>query len=560
MIRLLGKGGMGEVYEVDHVKIGRRLALKRLLSQYAEDEAILTRFHREARAASMVGNRHIVEVTDMGELDDGSPYIVLELLEGEDLAAVLCRENALPIGRAVFIIQQACDALSAAHAKGIIHRDLKPENIFLLEGREHPDFVKILDFGISKIREGADGNNSLTSTGQALGTPFYMSVEQAHGQRDIDTRTDVYALGVILYRMLTGRLPFSSETYMSLMMEILTDEPPPPTLFRLDLPEALEQVVLKTLAKDRDDRFATVTELVQALEPFADHHDAPRLSEAALAEVDRAAVEDTDPEPEEEPEGDRPDSSPLTVPEVEAPGSADSPTPEASAADADEPSAAAVAEVEDRDEPVAAPRSRGRWLPSMIGAALFFVGLGAVLVARPDLVGGGSPSEPTAARETVAAVERSRPPASPTPAARDSETSAEPARAEVRIKIAAEPLSSRIFIGGVEYPNPTDASQPRSLTPVRIKVVAEGRRTVEQLAIFDRDRELSYRLEPGEGTDQLEPARTRRSSSKAAARRRPTPPEPAPEPATEAPEPAEPPSKAPSVYTGPSGQIRESFD
>jgi serine/threonine-protein kinase len=287
VMRLIGAGGMGEVYEVEHVRIGRRLALKRLLSKYTRDEHIVQRFHREARAATMIGHKHIVDVTDMGELEDGSPYLVLEYLEGEDLGALLRREGVLTIARTVHIMSQICDGLAAAHRLSIIHRDLKPENIFLLSNAEQPDFVKIVDFGISKVREGLDKARSLTTTGQALGTPVYMSIEQAHGKKDIDARADVYALGILLYRMALGCLPYRSENYMSLMVEILTGTPTPPTELRRDLPVKLEEVILKAMARERAERFQTTVELAEALQPFAELDGAPEMT---LSEEERASL------------------------------------------------------------------------------------------------------------------------------------------------------------------------------------------------------------------------------------------------------------------------------
>ncbi len=272
----IGEGGMGAVYEATHELIGRRVAVKCLHPQFASDAQVVARFQREAQASSMVGNEHIVDVTDMGRFPDGSPFIVLEFLEGQELGKLIERDGAQPLGRVVHILTQACRALGAAHAKGIVHRDLKPENIYLVERHDDPDFVKVIDFGISKMKEQAESlSGGLTKTGMALGTPYYMSPEQAQGLKDVDQRADVYALGVILFEALTGRLPFEADTYPLLMVKIMTEAPPPLRSYRPDLPLGLEQVAQQAMAKNRDERFRSVEELAAALAPFAHVNDEP---------------------------------------------------------------------------------------------------------------------------------------------------------------------------------------------------------------------------------------------------------------------------------------------
>jgi serine/threonine protein kinase len=210
IVRKLGEGGMGRVYEGEHILIKRRVAIKCLHAQYATDAEVVARFHREALAATSIGNEHIVEVTDMGRFPDGAVYMVLEFLEGRDLGDEIDANGPLAVGRAVRITRQICDALSAAHGKGIIHRDLKPENVYLIRRGRDSDFVKVLDFGISKFRDGTDG--AKTGTGVMIGTPHTMAPEQIEGLKDIDHRLDIYAIGVILYMALIGAPPFQAET------------------------------------------------------------------------------------------------------------------------------------------------------------------------------------------------------------------------------------------------------------------------------------------------------------------------------------------------------------
>ncbi len=237
VISRIGEGGMGVVYEVEHVLIGRRFALKTLSPLLAQDREVIARFHREARAAATIGDKHIIELSDMGHLPNGSSYIVLELLRGRDLTDELERSGPMPVSRAIKIATQCCRALGKAHEKGIVHRDIKPDNIYLDSRQESPDFVKILDFGISKIREAAVGLESglKTKTGATIGTPYYMSPEQACGET-VDQRTDIYAMGVVLFQMLMGRVPFIAQTFPMLIVKIMHEPPPSLIELRSDIP------------------------------------------------------------------------------------------------------------------------------------------------------------------------------------------------------------------------------------------------------------------------------------------------------------------------------------
>ncbi|MFW6089825.1 MAG: serine/threonine-protein kinase [Gemmatimonadota bacterium] len=277
VLRILGEGGMGAVYEVEHERIGRRFALKTLHPRLAQDPETVARFHREARAAGTIGSSHIIEVSDMGQLPNGAPYIVMELLEGQDLGAVIDGEGALPIARVVHIGRQACEGLTAAHGKGIIHRDLKPENIFLTTRDGEPDFVKLLDFGISKFRETAEGldGTGMTRTGMTLGTPYYMAPEQASAAKEIDARADVYAMGVVLFQALSGRLPYEAPSLTALLLKIAQEPPPSMVELRPDIPPGLESVVHRAMQKEPQQRFDNMEQLAAALEPFADAPSAP---------------------------------------------------------------------------------------------------------------------------------------------------------------------------------------------------------------------------------------------------------------------------------------------
>jgi len=283
IVRKLGDGGMGAVYEGLHTVIKRRVAIKVLHPQFAKNPEIVARFHREAEAATSIGHPNIVEVTDMGTFDDGSAYMVLEFLDGRDWSHDIENDGPQSLGKTAQILTQVCDALQAAHGKGIVHRDLKPENIFLIERSGNPNFVKVVDFGISKIVDAGpeSAGHSLTQTGTALGTPYYMAPEQCQGKKDIDHRADIYSLGVILFQALTAQYPFDDESYPMLVLKICTEQPPLLSTFRPDLPPQLQGILHAMLAKNRDNRFANVSELKAALAPYVGETAAPVLAENA---------------------------------------------------------------------------------------------------------------------------------------------------------------------------------------------------------------------------------------------------------------------------------------
>jgi serine/threonine-protein kinase len=265
--RVLGEGGMGVVYEARHKAIGRRVALKVLRSEYANDREILERFMLEARSASAIGNPHIVDIFDFGILGDGSTYFAMEFLEGRSLTKVI-EERPKPeeIGR---IAIQICEGLGAAHERGIVHRDLKPDNLHLIP-RANGDFVKILDFGIAKVSSTSTAPK-LTKMGAVFGTPHYMSPEQAAGTA-VDARADIYALGVILYELGSGKLPFDSDNFMGILTQHMYKAPTPiralPGLERF--PAGLEAIVQKCLEKQADRRYSTMAELAADLRRFLD--------------------------------------------------------------------------------------------------------------------------------------------------------------------------------------------------------------------------------------------------------------------------------------------------
>ncbi|MDP1917435.1 MAG: protein kinase [Myxococcales bacterium] len=268
VVRLVGQGGLGEVYEVEHLLTRHRRALKVLKAQWRSDTELVERFLREASAAGHIGNPHIVETYDAGTLEDGSPYLLMELLEGQSLDVVLRWNGRLDVGVATRLMMQVCDAIAAAHDAGIIHRDLKPENLFLLK-RDGHHFVKVLDFGISKFDTLLTGHAKVTNTFTALGTPLYMSPEQMRASRDVDERTDVYALAIILYEAISGAPPFAAESFAELAAMALRGEAKPLDAVAPHVPLLLSRIVARAMAPDRTQRHPSVRAFAEELEPFA---------------------------------------------------------------------------------------------------------------------------------------------------------------------------------------------------------------------------------------------------------------------------------------------------
>ena len=265
IVRLLGTGGMGAVYEVEHELTKHRRALKLLHARYKVYPELIQRFLREASAAGRIGNPHIAETFDAGELETGDPYLVMELLKGETLSDLLRRKQRLSMTEAAELVRQACTGVQAAHDAGIVHRDLKPENLFVVE-RDHRPFVKILDFGISKFDPQLTGGEmSTTREGTSLGTPLYMPPEQVRGDKRIDQRADVYALGVILYECLTGKRPYEAETLAHLAVLIHEGHATPVAELRPDVPPGLAEIVQRAMANKPELRFATAREFGDSL-------------------------------------------------------------------------------------------------------------------------------------------------------------------------------------------------------------------------------------------------------------------------------------------------------
>jgi eukaryotic-like serine/threonine-protein kinase len=271
IVRLIGEGGMGAVYEAENMRIHRKVAIKVLHAGVAQTGEAVSRFEREAQAAGRIGSEHIVEVLDLGNLPSGDRYMVMEFMDGDALSGRIRSRVRLTPSEIYPIMHQLLEALAAAHGAGIIHRDLKPDNVYLLKSRGgKADFVKLLDFGISKFNQlSGDSGFSMTRTGAVMGTPYYMAPEQAKGARDLDHRVDLYAAGVILYEAITGEVPFNADTFNELLFKIVLEAAKPVELVVPTVDANFAAIVNKSMAREPSQRFQTAREFQQALEQWA---------------------------------------------------------------------------------------------------------------------------------------------------------------------------------------------------------------------------------------------------------------------------------------------------
>jgi serine/threonine-protein kinase len=269
--RVIGRGGMGVVVGARHLGLDEQVAIKFLSEQAWMNSEVVARFEREARAAVKIKSEHVVRVIDVGRLASGAPYMVMEYLQGEDLAARLAQRGPFPVEQAADFMLHACVALAGAHAAGIVHRDIKPGNLFCTVGSDGQLLVKVLDFGISKLTEAAQRGDglSVTKTAALLGSPLYMSPEQIRSSKDVDLRTDIWSLGVVLFELLTGQVPFPGESFGEVAIKVATVPMPPLVQFRRDIPSGLDAVIGRCLEKERQHRFADIGELAQSLVRYA---------------------------------------------------------------------------------------------------------------------------------------------------------------------------------------------------------------------------------------------------------------------------------------------------
>jgi len=424
---------MGVVYLAEHPVIGRKVAMKAIHPELSRNPEVVSRFVTEAKAVNQIGNEHIVDIHDFGNTADGDFYFIMEFLQGEALADRMKREAPLDPARALDIAAQVADALAASHAHGIIHRDLKPENIFLIHKGGTSDFVKVLDFGLAKLTLGADKVSHKTRTGSVMGTPYYMSPEQCEGRPNIDHRADVYSLGVILFEMMTRQVPFGGEGYGEIIVKHITASVPSPRAINPRLSAAHEAILMRALAKNRDERF-------RGMEDFR----------AAMLDPERYLLSGSivpTPGPLSGYGGfergaapsrliDGKVSSDLVVAGGADLGARAAPTPSTFRD--------AVGSVETED---AIPKSRGALLAGILAAALVVGGIAAFLVVRS-----GSNTQPAAVQPAV-----SKP--APAPAAPPV---APALPAKVTLKFRSEPIGATVAR--------KDTGEQLGVTPFEIEV------------------------------------------------------------------------------------------
>ncbi len=444
---ILGEGGMGLVYEGRHIGLGRKVAIKVLHAEFQDEDHASQRFMQEAQIAGSLGHPNICDVTDIGVTEDDLPYMVMPLLEGQTLAeAMEACDEGFPAARAVDIVSQVLSALQPAHEAGIVHRDLKPENIFLTRAGDRQDFVKVLDFGISKIVGGSSSSlKQLTSTGMVVGTPYYMAPEQASGEKDLDPRVDIYAVGALLYELLTGRTPHLADNYNEIIVKIVNQTPPRPREVQPDLPASLEAVVWKALSKDREARYASVSEFRQALQDAG-------TGVSTTAKLQRATGEGAADE----------EGEPNTL-------------------------STAAAEVKDITPTVSLQGTAAR--PQAIRWGWILSGAGVVVIAVlvVFLVRARGPA--TADRPVAPPAPRALPAAM----ARDATAAAKPATATIRF--LGLPKGAKVLLGGVPVRG-GQATVTRSPYKLRYRVEAPGHEPFEGEVTPNEDRTLPITLAP----------------------------------------------------------------
>ncbi|MBI3204873.1 MAG: serine/threonine protein kinase [Myxococcales bacterium] len=298
LVRLLGQGGMGAVWVANHETLHTQVAVKFMITEMSESAEAVTRFTREASAAAQIKSPHVVQTFDHGVTNDGIPYIVMELLEGEDLAVRVSRDGALPPRAVAVILSQVCKALGRAHSLGIIHRDIKPENIFLSD-QDGELLVKVLDFGIAKRSE--DAALSMTGTGAMVGTPYYMSPEQVMSAKGVDARTDLWSLAVVAYQALTGKVPFDAETMGALCVAINAAVFAPPSVQTPGLSHAIDSWFATALARDPSARFQSAKELAAAFQRAAGVLDPATAETSGLLPAPRTLLSSVERPPAAEP-------------------------------------------------------------------------------------------------------------------------------------------------------------------------------------------------------------------------------------------------------------------
>ena len=467
---IVGQGGMGVVAECTHLALNERVALKMLRQDVMLDHDAVERFMREAQAAAKLRSEYVARVSDVGALENGTPYMVMEFLEGQDLGQLVAERGKLGIPWAVELMLQTCEALAEAHSLGIVHRDVKPSNLFVTWRPDGTALIKVLDFGISKTAAGTDMH--LTQTQSLLGTPAYMSPEQMRSARNVDARTDIWSLGTVMYELIEGRKPFEAESFSEMCVKVAVDAPAP----MVHAPPELQQVVLRCLAKNPDQRYASMAELGRDLVPFTQDPARAAILVERMQRVLRRSLGDWEvstgvgrsvPHPVHDP-GSVPASSPFAggsepsapVYRSPIPGQVQAPSMPMGIAGYD-----ASGPVRAPSSTLDIPRRRSRFGLVLLGAAL----VGAAGVAIALYLVGGTPGDTAPAPQDQANVE----PAPPQPtveAAKPTELAMPPSEAPVAVETTATSETASVEVTATGTPPgegtpTTDATEAATATP-----------------------------------------------------------------------------------------------
>ena len=504
LVRKIGEGGMGAVYEAVHTGIKtKRAAVKVLHARFTDHTEAIARFEREAEAAASVNHEGIIDIYDRGLSRDGAPYIVMEYLDGRPLSLELKPGpdptsvgslKTLDQDLTIYIACNVLSALAAVHRVGIVHRDLKPDNIFLISTGSDLPRVKLVDFGIARMVEVGDGTSdfTLTRTGAIMGTPYYMSPEQAFGFKDrVDSRADLWSLGVILYLCTTGRYPFDGENYNQLVARIVSDfMPAEPRVLEPEVDRALQHVILRAMCKDLDERYASAEEMLEDLRPLAS---ATTLSTLGLFEGGPAKSSAEDP---------------LVVPDEESDHSITKSTPDLEPLEATPPSII-------KDDEDSSHSKRPAW-PLLLGLGLFVLfGVGGfVAVAVSGFMTGvsGDPDQPMTNPTPPSVPGASRPPmAADTPPTLTKNSPPPPVELEdgievarektVRIRIEATPTNAELILDGQRISNPFDDVLPFRAGHGTLEARCDGYQTVVRDLALDEERQVNIQLQKSRGTE-----------------------------------------------------------
>ena len=481
LLEILGEGGMGRVYLAEHTRLGRKVAIKMLRSKFSSNPESIKRFFGEARAVNKIAHENIVEVTDFVTENDGNSYYIMELLNGKSLYDQLKADGPLPLERALPIAIQVANALGAVHEAGIVHRDLKPENIFLAQKSSRKDIVKLLDFGIAKLMEPDQGVSlQQTGVGMILGTPTYMSPEQAGG-RGVDSRSDVYSLGIILFELATGQVPFTADTYAEILVQHITQEPRrPSTIDRLPnpVPLGLEKLILDCLRKDPIERPQKMDEIEERL----------RAVQAELSQVvPKGTVVGTGPmAPATRPTHPTPTPRPVLSRQITS-----TPSP----VSRNETPAEILILPAPGGDTIAERRPRRTGLVILLLALVLGGAVGAVALMNAGGGEGDKPATLSTPAPASAPSDLAAPAAAPSPPPAAATTD----DGTVALRVDSSPPGAEVFRAGSDASlgtTPLATRLPRSTEPVRFELRKEGYLVASQEARLDHDANLSIGLAP----------------------------------------------------------------